>query len=227
VPHAYELHVEVTAMCLCCRAPRTFVFASPTDQVVCASCVAHLGSDKSERRDLQHVAMWADLYADQRINHEAEVEGLSATIAADAETVAALRDQVAGWTAVAAGKFADSRSSGVRELVETEVLARSARSVELLQRRIDRLMAALWKIEALHHDKPGVSGSSWPVGKRVRSSPSGRHCATGRARTRPWLATADGTRCLPSIRNPHKNRRDADGAAIVEVDEPEGTPWRK
>jgi hypothetical protein len=159
VPHAYELHVEVTAMCLCCRAPRTFVFASPTDQVVCASCVAHLGSDKSERRDLQHVAMWADLYADQRINHEAEVEGLSATIAADAETVAALRDQVAGLTAVAAGKFADSRSSGVRELVETEVLARSARSVELLQRRIDRLMAALWKIEALHHDKPGVSGS--------------------------------------------------------------------
>jgi hypothetical protein len=159
VPHAYELHVEVTATCLCCRAPRTFVFASPTDQVVCASCVAHLGSDKSERRDLQHVAMWADLYADQRINHEAEVEGLSATIAADAETVAALRDQVAGWTAVAAGEFAASPSSGVRELVETEVLARSARSVELLQRRIDRLMVALWKIEALHHDKPGAPGS--------------------------------------------------------------------
>ena len=159
MPHAYELHVAVTAPCLCCRAPRRFVFASPSDQVVCPACVNHLGSEKAERRDLQHVAMWADLYADQRINHEAEVEGLRATIAGDTATIAGLRAQVAGLTAVAADEFAASPASGVRGLVETEVLTRSARSVELLQRRIDRLMAALWRIDALHHDKSGSPGT--------------------------------------------------------------------
>jgi len=158
VPHAYELHVEVIAPCLCCRAPRVFVFASPSDQVVCASCVNHLGSEKSERRDAEHVAMWADLYADQQINHQAEVEGYSTAIEADAATIAALRAEVAGLTAVSAGQFADPAAAGVRGLVADEVLTRAERASELLQRRIDRLMAVLWKIESLHHDDDGRNG---------------------------------------------------------------------
>lgn len=152
MPHAYELHVEVSAPCLCCRAPRRFVFASPSDQVVCAACVNHLGSDKAERRDSEHVVMWADLYADQQINHQAEVERFAAQIATDDASITQLRAEVAGLTAVAAGEFADTAAGGVRQLIENEVLTRAGRSTELLQRRIDRLMAVLWKIEALHHD---------------------------------------------------------------------------
>jgi len=211
VPHAYELHVAVTAPCLCCRAPRRFVFASPSDQVVCPACVNHLGAEKSERRDLDHVAMWADLYADQRINHQAEVEGLTSTIAADAESLAGLRAQVAGLTAVAAGEFADAPASGVRELVQTEVLSRSARSVELLQRRIDRLMVALWRIDALHHDESGAPGRC-TCGKLLATCGESRALEPERQALRDWegknvaLARAGERNALPP-EHPESARR--------------------
>ena len=149
MPHAYELHVEVTAQCLCCRAPRIFHFSSPTDQVVCGQCVNHLGSDKSERRDREHVAMWADLYADQQVKHLLEVEGLASDVASEAAVVAALRAETAGLTAVVAGEFA---AGGVRDLLENDVVRRADRATELANRRNDRAMAVLWRLERLHRE---------------------------------------------------------------------------
>jgi len=149
VPHAYELHVDVTAPCLCCLAPRTFHFSSPSDQVVCGQCVSHLGSEKAERRDGEHVRMWADLYADQQVKFQLEVEALGARLAAEAAATTALQAESAGLTAVVAGEFA---TGGVRELLENDVVRRADRATELANRRNDRAMAVLWRLERLHRE---------------------------------------------------------------------------
>jgi hypothetical protein len=165
VPHAYELHVDVTAQCLCCLAGRTFRFSSPSDQVVCGQCVNHLGTDKSERRDREHVMMWAQLAADQQVHHQAEVEQLTAKLAAEAGVVARLRAESEGLTAVVAGEFA---VGGVRDLLENDVVRRADRATELANRRNDRTMAALWRLERLHHENDtniGVCACGKPVVK--------------------------------------------------------------
>jgi len=182
VPHAYELHVDVTAQCLCCLAPRTFHFSSPSDQVVCAQCVNHLGSDKSERRDREHVAMWADLLADQQVKHQLEVEGLAAELAEAAAAIAASQAEAAGLTAVVAGDFA---AGGVRELLENDVVRRADRATELANRRNDRAMAVLWRIERLHHEDDKNFGAC-ACGKPVVKCPEFAAIEPERQTVRDW-----------------------------------------
>jgi hypothetical protein len=200
MPHAYELHVAVTAPCLCCLVPRTFTFSSPTDQVVCAECVNHLGSDKSERRDREHVRMWADLHSDLRVKHQLEVEGLTASLAEEAATIAALRAESAGLTAVVAGEFA---TGGVRELLENDVVRRADRATELANRRNDRAMAVLWRLERLHRENDKNSGAC-TCGKPIVKCPDFAAIEPERSTVHEWEAknaalAADGKRNgLPS-----------------------------
>ena len=167
MPHAYDLHVDVTVQCLCCLAPRTFRFASASDQVVCAQCVNHLGTDKSERRDREHVVMWADLLADQQVKHQLEVEGLSAEVTREAAEIASLQTQSAGLTAVVAGEFA---AGGVRDLLENDVVRRADRATELANRRNDRVMAVLWRLERLHRENDKNFGAC-ACGKPILKCP--------------------------------------------------------
>jgi hypothetical protein len=155
MPHAYPLHVDVTAPCLCCRAPRVFRFASVSDQVVCASCVNHLDPSKAERRDSEHVDMWAALYSREQEAHAGDVVRLESSVAAGEGEVARLAEQVAQLTAVAVGEYAGTEAGGVRALIENDVVRRAERNTELANRKIDRLMAALWRIDAQHHPHGG------------------------------------------------------------------------
>ena len=182
MPHAYELHVDVTAQCLCCLAPRSFRFSSPSDQVVCGQCVNHLGSDKSERRDREHVVMWADLLADQRVKHQLEVEGLAAQLVAERASTAALREESAGLTAVVAGEFA---TGGVRELLENDVVRRAERGTELANRRNDRAMAVLWRIERLHRENDKNFGAC-ACGKPILKCPEFAAMEPERQAVREW-----------------------------------------
>jgi hypothetical protein len=195
MPHAYELHVDVAAQCLCCLATRSFRFSSPSDQVVCALCVNHLGTDKSERRDREHVRMWADLLADQQVNHQVEVERLDAALAAEGATIAELREQSAGLSAVVAGEFA---TGGVRELLENDVVRRADRGTELANRRNDRTMAVLWRLERLHHENDKKNGAC-TCGKPVITCEEFRAIEPERRSIREWEAknvalAADGQR---------------------------------
>jgi hypothetical protein len=168
MPHAYALHQDVTAPCLCCRAPRVFHFTSASDQVVCAACVSHLGAAKAERRDAEHVEMWAELYSVEQNAHGDDVERLESTVAAADSEAARLAEQVAQLTAVAAGDFAAAEVGGVRDLIENDVVRRAERNTELANRRIDRLMAALWRIDAVHHpqiDHPELCSCGEPGGR--------------------------------------------------------------
>jgi len=158
VAHPYELHTAVVAPCLCCRAPREFRFASASDQVVCAACVNHLGEAKAQRRDTDHVTMWEALHTEVVREAAAAAADAASVAERDAATIAELRSQASGLTAVVAGEFAGADAPGVRELLETDVVRRAERNTELANRRTDRLMSALWRIDRLHHDdasKPG------------------------------------------------------------------------
>ncbi|WP_411701187.1 hypothetical protein [Conyzicola sp.] len=95
------------------------------------------------------MAMWADLAADQQVNHQAEVERLTALLASEALVIDGLRAESAGLTAVVAGEFA---VGGVRDLLENDVVRRADRATELANRRNDRTMAVLWRLERLHHE---------------------------------------------------------------------------
>ena len=159
MPHAYELHADVSAPCLCCRAPRTFHFTSPTDQVVCADCARHLGSDKAERRDTEHVSMWARLHEGEREAHRRDAEAAEAAASTSAEAIAALTEKVAELTALVAGDVQRPVSDGVRELLQNDLLRRAERNGELAARRNDRLMAVLWRLCQLHRDDLGRAGS--------------------------------------------------------------------
>lgn len=185
MPHAYPLHVAVTAPCLCCRVPREFVFASPTDQVVCAACVNHLGQDKAERRDLEHVARWERLHADLLFNHQGEVESLQAAAAESANTIAALAAQVAELTAVAAGEFVAETGAGVRGLIENDVTRRAERNTQLANRRVDRIMAVLWRIDAAHHENDKNSGHC-TCGKLLTQCPEFAALQPERQSLRDW-----------------------------------------
>ncbi|WP_213816093.1 hypothetical protein [Glaciihabitans sp. dw_435] len=161
--HSYQLHVDLDAQCLCCRSQQPFHFTSATDQVVCAHCVHHLGSDKAERRDSDHVALWLDLFTEAQQDAAALAADASETIGTRDATIADLTEQVAQLAAVVAGQYeqaaADSAAvtpagAGVRALLESDAVKRAERNTVLATRRIDWAMAALWAMSELHRDDP-------------------------------------------------------------------------
>jgi hypothetical protein len=150
VAHSYPLYANVLAQCFCCRSLQPFHFTSATDQVVCTHCLRHLGAEKAEQRDADHIQLWLGQFAaEQRTLQELETTSTAAIAARDAE-IAALAAQVADLTGIVAGRFDRGPDAGLRGLLETEVLKRAERKAELGQRRTDAAMAALWQIDRLH-----------------------------------------------------------------------------
>ncbi|WP_104199181.1 hypothetical protein [Cryobacterium sp. Y29] len=149
--HAHRLHVDLEVPCLCCLAPQLFHFTSLSDQVVCALCVHHLGAEKSERRDLEHVRLWAARWAASETGHAGYVTETDALLVARDVDLTALRDQVAELSAVVAGQFT-AGIDGVRGLLQNDLVKRAERNTALARRQIDWAMAGIWRIETLHHD---------------------------------------------------------------------------
>jgi len=154
VTHQNPLHVDLLAQCWCCQALQPFRFTSPTDQVVCSFCVRHLGAEKAESRDIDHVRMWVDIFARQQEANRAAVAALESTIAEKDAALAALTAQVAEFTQIVAGEFDRTRLGGVRSLLESEIVTRAVRKAELAHRRNDWSMAVLWRIDRLHREDP-------------------------------------------------------------------------
>ena len=150
--HAHPLHVAVDVECYCCRLVQPFTFTSPNDQLVCAECSRHYGEGKAEKRDLDHIAMWSARYGElsqlQRdLTATTDAERMSATT-----TEAELRARVAELTTAIADDFAATDLGGSRALLENELVTRAERRTELANRQNDRLMAALWRLDRIHHD---------------------------------------------------------------------------
>lgn len=149
--HAHPLHVDLEVACLCCSAPQSFHFTSSSDQVVCALCVHHIGAEKSVRRDVEHVRLWAARWAGFEAAHQEHVAESSALLLARDADLTSLRDQVAELTALISGQFS-AGIDGVRSLLQNDVVKRAERNTELARRQIDWAMTGLWRIDLLHHD---------------------------------------------------------------------------
>ncbi|TFC48878.1 hypothetical protein E3T37_02075 [Cryobacterium sp. TMT2-10] len=152
--HPYPLHVAIRAQCFCCQSLQPFTFTSPTDQVVCASCLHHLGPEKAERRDAEHIKLWVGQYADQQENHRKFAEKSAVVDAEQQAVIDGLAAQVAELRGVVAGQFDRTKSDGVRALLESDLVRRAERKTVLAQRQIDWAMAVLWRVGQLHHADP-------------------------------------------------------------------------
>jgi hypothetical protein len=151
VTHAHPLHVDLEVACLCCLAPQPFRFTSLSDQVVCALCVHHIGAEKAERRDMEHVRLWAARWAASETAHEQYRAETDALLVIRDNDLTALRAQVTELSALVAGQFS-AGIDGVRGLLQNDLVKRAERNTELANRKIDWAMAGLWRIAALHHD---------------------------------------------------------------------------
>lgn len=153
--HSYPLYVNVLAQCFCCQSLQPFTFTSPTDQVVCASCLHHLGAEKAERRDVEHIRLWVGQYADQQENHRQFAEKSAVVDAAQQTVIDGLTAQVAELRDVVAGESDRTKSAGVRALLESDLVRRAERKTELAHRQLDWAMAVLWRVGQLHHAVEG------------------------------------------------------------------------
>jgi hypothetical protein len=150
VTHQYRLHEDILAECLCCRSRQPFHFDSASDQVVCTFCTRHIGSEKAERRDDDHVRLWSELYDEAQEMHRAFVAE-SERQGADKDTaLVELQARVEELTGIVNGKFDQTRDGGVRGLLETELLKRAERRTELESRRTARAMQVLAQLAARH-----------------------------------------------------------------------------
>jgi hypothetical protein len=185
MPHSYPLHTDVMAQCFCCRSLQPFRFTSQSDQVVCPFCQNHLGTAKSERRDLDHIKMWAELFDDEQETHREYVAGADATADADAATIARLRTQVEELTRLATGVFDAAAAGEGQQILEAAVVTRAERNTELANRKNDRLMAVLWNLDRLHHDDP-ARGGHCICGKSLATCAEGKILEPERRALREW-----------------------------------------
>ncbi|GAB3126303.1 hypothetical protein [Glaciibacter psychrotolerans] len=150
--HAYQLYEDIDAQCLCCRALQPFHFTSAADQVVCSFCVRHIGADRAERRDSDHVALWSELYSElQDVQREAVADATLLLAERDA-SITSLTSQVGELRGLVAGQFDQTDAGGIRAVLENDLVKRAERKIELATRRNDRALAALWRVARVHAD---------------------------------------------------------------------------
>ena len=185
--HPYDLHVDVLARCSCCQSQQTFRFASASDHVVCAACVHHLGAEKAERRDREHIRIWS-------AQHDELTDALAAAASAAESAAAESADQIAGLTATVAqlnalvvGEFDQAEPGGVRAELESELVKRAERKTALAFRKLDRVMAALWRLAQLHHDDP-ADAARCSCGRPASTCAEWRIAQSERAALAEWEA---------------------------------------
>ncbi|ANJ28180.1 hypothetical protein [Agromyces aureus] len=184
MPHSFPLHTDVEARCLCCESVQHFVFASPTDHVVCKHCRRHLGDDKAERRDREHVSLWRSIV---EARDAAAADARTGADEAAAEAAATIGSLTAERDQLRAGAIDGSGETGaaLRRDLEGELVRRAERATELTNRRLDRAMVALWQLQAFHHPDPRKPGAC-SCGKPLPACPESRILEGVRQEMRDW-----------------------------------------
>jgi hypothetical protein len=158
MPHPHPLHADVDVPCLCCGSVQRFRFASSSDQVVCGHCRSHLGAERAEQRDREHIALWRDILADHDRDARAAADSAGLAAAESAERVARLtaeRDQLRAGALDGATEAGAALQGQLRD----DRVRRAERATELTARRVDTAMVALWRLQAFHHPDPRKPGS--------------------------------------------------------------------
>jgi PAS domain-containing protein len=187
MPHEHPLHTDVVVQCWCCRSLQPFRFRAASDPVVCAHCTGHLGPEKAEQRDTDHVALWLGLWSEE---HDARLAAASRSVAAAdaaATRIAQLETQLEDLMARVADGFASAPDAAVREHLQSEIVRRAERNTELVRRLSDRLSVELWRLDVLHHDDPSKPGFC-SCGRPLAQCPESRILDGERRAIRDWEA---------------------------------------
>ena len=150
MPHAHPLHADVRATCECCGSVQPFRFTAASEPVVCAACRHHLGAEKAERRDREHIALWSALLSAESAAHEADAAAAATRDATAAEQLASQQRTIAELGSGLLGRYEGSDGEVVGAL-QGELVKRAERRAELVDRKLDRMMAVLWRLARLHH----------------------------------------------------------------------------
>jgi len=207
--HSYELYVDLLAPCFCCQARQPFHFTSASDQVVCSFCVRHLGADKAERRDTDHLRLWTELFNDEQEMHRSYVAATKATIAERDATIAELSSRIEQLGALVAGQFDATPSAGVRDLLENDLIKRAERKTQLASRQIDWAMAVIWRIGVLHHDDVSKP-QQCTCGRALADCAEGRAIDPVRAAMSDWEK-----KNVQLLRDGKRNGLPADHPAVI------------
>ncbi|KGJ72773.1 hypothetical protein GY21_13255 [Cryobacterium roopkundense] len=207
--HPYALHVDLLAPCFCCQARQPFHFTSASDQAVCSFCVRHLGAEKAERRDSDHLRLWTELFNDEQEMHRSYVAATKATIAERDAAIVELTTHVGQLAALVAGHFDATPTDGVRGLLENDLIKRAERKTELASRQIDWAMAVIWRIGALHHDDAENPGHC-VCGRALGSCAEGLAIDPVRTAMNDW-----GKKNVQLLRNGKRNGLPADHPAVI------------
>ncbi len=185
VTHSYPLYQAIRAQCFCCQALQSFTFTSATDQVVCALCLHHLGGDKAERRDAEHVQLWLAQYADLQEVHRMGAEKAAVAAAEAAATILTLAGQLDDLRGLVAGRFDRTVSGELRAVLENDLVRRAERRGMLALRQLDWAMAVIWRLGMLHHDDPARLGSC-ACGRAIMACAEGRVLDPQRQAVSDW-----------------------------------------
>jgi hypothetical protein len=190
VTHQYRLHEDLLAECLCCHAQQPFHFESSSQQVVCTFCTRHIGTEKAERRDADHVRLWSEMYTDALETHQRFVAESERVMAEKDAAIRELEERVTELTSLVAGQFDQTQTGGVRSVLQTELLKRAERRTELESRRTARAMRVLAQLAVLHRsseDDPlrcACGRSVVECAERAAIEPLGRDIAEWDSRSR-------------------------------------------
>ncbi|KFF59419.1 hypothetical protein JF66_11425 [Cryobacterium sp. MLB-32] len=177
--------MDLLAPCFCCQARQPFHFTSASDQVVCSFCVRHLGAEKADRRDKDHLRLWTELFNDEQDMHRSYVAATKTTIAERDASIAELTTIIEQLRALAAGRFDATPNAGVRGLLENDLIRRAERKTELASRQIDWAMAVVWRIGMLHHDD-GAHPRHCICGRTIASCAEGLALDPVRTKMNEW-----------------------------------------
>ncbi|MRX44009.1 hypothetical protein [Agromyces kandeliae] len=158
MPHQHPLHADVDVPCLCCGSVQRFRFASASDQVVCGHCRSHLGADRAEQRDREHIAIWRGILEvhDRAARDAAEAAAAAASEAAELTArLTAERDQLRSGALDGATEV----GAALQDQLRDDRVRRAERATQLTSRRVDTAMVALWRLQAFHHPDARKTGS--------------------------------------------------------------------
>lgn len=158
MPHQHPLHADVDVPCLCCGSVQRFRFASASDQVVCSHCRSHLGPERAEQRDREHIVLWRGILEAHDRDARGAAEAAVAAASDSAELVARLtaeRDQLRAGAIDTASEV----GAALQDQLRDDRVRRAERATQLTAKRVDTAMVALWRLQAFHHPDPKKPGT--------------------------------------------------------------------
>jgi len=151
--HPHALHRPVEVDCTCCRLARRFTFTARSDQVICASCVAHVGDtvSKAVRRDLEHLAMWQADHNIMVLDREQDQVALVQKLHDRDAEITRLTEQICDLRGALSAGVEAAPVDSVAHWFEAEKIQEANGRLEVAHAFIARQFGALWNVDEAHH----------------------------------------------------------------------------